>query len=169
MKKVLKVAERVFLTIIYIIGTLELAFLIWGAVMLYDSETLHFDRYTISELTIGYDDSQIEEMINNKERENIIEVLSFDGVKYYDQALCHAEIENPILYYSLQVSEKYDRNASLHIEVEQTPKTFTVYMTGWGYPEEGEPECLDRTYIFDIEGAGPDKLPVMLNKDEYFS
>lgn len=171
MKKVINVMKKIFVVVISIIGVLELAFMIWAATQIYEKETLHFDHWYIYEVEVGYDDAEKNEKFHkNKEEGNyLIETFNFShSANYYDQVLCYNEIEDPVRSYSMQVLEKYEWKANLHIEAEYTPKIFTVKFTGWGYPENGEPECLDRTYTFDIEGAGPDKLPVMLNKDEYF-
>ncbi|MDE6031736.1 MAG: hypothetical protein K2G32_08960, partial [Oscillospiraceae bacterium] len=62
----------------------------------------------------------------------------------------------------------YHNMAVLDAEVDYTPTVLTITFTGTGYPENGEPENLDRTYIFDIDGAGRDKLPILLNKAEIF-
>lgn len=61
--------------------------------------------------------------------------------------------------YAFKVRNKYDSNADLDFTVDHTGNLLTIKFTGIGYPENGEPELLSRTFIFDIEGAGADKLP----------
>lgn len=178
MKKVLYAIKKVFTVIILLIGAFELVFIVWAGILIYDRETLHFDRWNIYEKSpspFNYEENEkgkeeYERLINRiKEGGYVIEAFNFEGgAAYWDQALCYNEIAGACDMYANQVAEKYEWKAKLHIELEYTPKTFTVYCTGWGYPENGEPECLDRTYIYDIEGAGPDKLPVLLNKDEIY-
>lgn len=85
-----------------------------------------------------------------------------------DLVECYAEVDNACMDYALQIARKYDNRAVLDAEVDYTPTVLTITFTGTGYPENGEPEKLDRTYIFDIDGAGRDKLPVLLNKAEIF-
>ena len=173
MKKVLYAIKKVFTVIILLIGAFELVFIVWAGILIYDRETLHFDRWDVFELEPPFNEDKKEEYerINKNIEEGgyVAEYLSFHGgAAYVDQAMCYGEIEEACRMYALEMTEKYEWNVNLHIELEYTPKTFTAKYTGWGYPENGEPECLDRTYIFDIEGAGPDKLPILLNKDEIY-
>ncbi len=167
-KKIIRAAITVILAIIAVI---DIAFMIWAAFEIYNRETLHFDRWEISEAEAPYTDENMREQ-NRKIKEEgnySVECFSFSGGAYYhDQALCYAEIQNPCFNYACQMLEKYKSKANLKVDINYTPKILTVTFTGWGYPDEGEPECLDRTYIFDIEGVGKDKLPVLLNKDEIY-
>lgn len=171
MRIVKKIIRAVITVILAITAAIEIAFMIWAAFAIYDRETLHFDRWEIYEADITPVDEDLIELYHKNREEGgySVEYFSFSGGAYYhDQALCYAEIQNPCRNYSYQMLEKYKFKANLKVDIDYTPKILTVTFTGWGYPDDGEPECLDRTYIFDIEGAGKDKLPILLNKDEIY-
>ena len=79
---------------------------------------------------------------------------------------CYYEVDNACMDYGFLVAKKYNNNADLDFTVENTGKVLTIKFTGTGYPENGDPKPLERTYIFDIDGVGKDKIPVLLNRDE---
>lgn len=171
MKKVLNVLKKVFVVIISIIGALEIAFMALMLYYAYDASRLRLDEWIIGEIDFDFDDEERNAIYDKNKTDGgyVIETFNFKYLaSYYDQMLCYNVIQEPCRYYSWQVRDKYEYKANLHIEVEKTKKTFIVKFTGWGYPDGGDPECLDRTYIYDIDGVGPDKLPILLNKNEIY-
>lgn len=87
----------------------------------------------------------------------------------YDVRLidCYVEVQSPCHEYAMSVWNKYGENAELTFTIENTGKLLTIKFTGTGYPENGEPVDLSRTYIFDIDGAGVSKLPRLVNRAEF--
>lgn len=79
---------------------------------------------------------------------------------------CYAEVDNACSDYAILIANKYKNNADLDFTVENDGKQLTIRFTGTGYPENGEPEPLSRTYIFDLEGVGANKMPKLLNRAE---
>lgn len=80
---------------------------------------------------------------------------------------CYQEVDGACFQYAAMVSKHYNANADLTFTVEKDGDIVTIRFTGTGYPENGEPENLDRTYIFDVEDAGRDKLPRLVNRAEF--
>lgn len=171
MKKVISV---VLMTLASIVVALLIAGGSYLAVAYYNMSITHFDEYQISSTRVYFDEV--------KYAENYDQMLDEQGyhVSYphfmntgrwgytMDLVDCYAEVDNACIDYAVQISNKYHNMAVLDAEVDYTPTVLTITFTGTGYPENGEPENLDRTYIFDIDGAGRDKLPILLNKAEIF-
>ena len=65
--------------------------------------------------------------------------------------------------------KKYENRVKIDYtaDIDEENKTITVSFTGCGYPEEGEPETLDRDYVFDISGVDENNMPVLLTKYTY--
>ncbi|MCM1298418.1 MAG: hypothetical protein NC203_08140 [Firmicutes bacterium] len=162
--------RKFFIIVFSVTAVLAAAFMVLKACVLHAEGKLYFDEYAVGDLEIYPDDKEkLAKMQTNREEGYSIETMCFThSCIYHDQLLCYNEISDACNDYAVQVANRYDYRADLDLEVEYTPKKFTAKFTGWGYPEEGEPECLDRTYIYDIEGAGPEKLPILLNKDEIY-
>lgn len=144
------------------------------AVAYYNMSITHFDEYQISSTQVYFDGVEYGEDYADMLEEQGYHVsypqFMNSGKWGYTMDLveCYAEVDNACLDYAVQVARKYHNMAALDAEVNYTPTVLTITFTGTGYPENGDPECLDRTYIFDIDGAGRDKLPILLNKSELF-
>lgn len=85
-----------------------------------------------------------------------------------DLLYCYAELEEPLRDYAFYIARHYNNRARLDPEVECTKTRLTIKFTGYGVLEDGTREELARTYIFDIEGVGKNKLPKLLNKAEIY-
>ncbi len=158
----------VLLVISSVLGVLLLAGGVTFSVFMHDFYTLRFDEYTTeAALTGGIDD----EFIEGFEYEKRIFYPSFSNARQgvYSVTLwdSYEEVDGACGSYANLVSKHYNRNADLTFTVERDGNLLTIKFTGTGYPENGEPENLDRTYIFDIEGAGRDKLPRLVNRAEF--
>lgn len=81
---------------------------------------------------------------------------------------CYAELTNAGRGYAHFIARKYRNNADLDAEVEVTSETVTIKFTGTGYNPDGTEDDLARTYIFDVDGAGKNKLPRLINKADIF-
>lgn len=81
---------------------------------------------------------------------------------------CYAELTSAGRDYAQFIARKYRHKAKLNAEVEVTPETLTIKFTGTGYNDDGTEDDLARTYIFDIDGAGKNKLPRLINKADIF-
>ncbi|MCM1164712.1 MAG: hypothetical protein NC299_00680 [Lachnospiraceae bacterium] len=138
-----------------------------GAYM-YNAGVPHFDNYEITYFIFGEAAEDVKEM----QAENGYGVYYPDF--YYcnptteDIVDCYAEVEEAMMSYAQYVAARYNNKARLDPEVEYTKTRLTIRFTGTGYLENGLTEPLDRTYIFDIEGAGKNKLPKLLNKAEIY-
>lgn len=144
------------------------------AVAYYNMSITHFDEYQINSTWVYFDEVEYGEDYDDMLEEQGYHVryphFMNSGKWGYTMDLvdCYAEVDNACIDYASQVARKYENKAVLDAAVDYTPTVLTITFTGTGYPENGEPECLDRTYIFDIDGAGRDKIPILLNKDEIF-
>lgn len=143
------------------------------AVAYYNMRITHFDEHSMSSMRVhGKDLTDYDEYNQMLDEQgyhiNFPQFMNSCRWGYsMDLVECYAEVDNACMDYALQIARKYDNRAVLDAEVDYTPTVLTITFTGTGYPEDGEPETLDRTYI-DIDGAGRDKLPVLLNKAEIF-
>lgn len=139
-----------------------------GAYM-YNMTIPHFDNYYINPVYTGSEPiKDIKEM----------QAANGYGVNYPDfwyannfsEKLCdcYQEVQEPLNSYAQYVARRYNNKARLDPEVEYTKTRLTIKFTGFGVLEDGTREELDRTYIFDIEGASSSKLPKLLNKAEIY-
>lgn len=150
MKKVMKKVLIIFLSIL---GAAILAIGLFLAYNWHEANTPNFDRYW----THNYDDGDIKyPNFQNAQPWGATEPMQF----------CYMEIDDACFQYAKLIWYKYNNNADLDFTVENTGKVLTIKFTGTGYPEDGEPEPLERTYIFDVDGIGKKKLPVLLNRAE---
>lgn len=173
--------RRIILTVIA--SVLGAAILIGGSVFAaaaHDYHTVHFDRYRTEFIYIVPDESTFtEEMRRQLETEKRIKFpqyyLHISNPEYkrneFDPnpalAHCYDEVDCACLDYAEQVAYKYRNNADLDFTVDITEERLTVKFSGTGYPENGEPEALSRTYIFDIDRVGAEKLPQLVNREEF--
>lgn len=147
----------------------------FGAYM-YDMTIPHFDNYYIGE-------NGVRARLPNDPSFDLkayCEMLYAEGycVRYPDfwysnnftddLMYCYAEVEEPLREYAFYVARRYNNKARLDPEVECTKTRLTVRFTGYGVLEDGTREDLERTYVFDIEGVGRNKLPKLLNKAEIY-
>lgn len=137
-----------------------------GAYM-YNISVPHFDNYGVSPFYFG-SNTEAREM----QEENGYGVFYPDfwytnnmSVELMD---CYNEVQEPMTAYAQYVACRYDNRARLYPEVEYTKTRLTISFTGYGVLEDGTREDLARTYIFDIENAGRNKLPKLLNKAEIY-
>ncbi len=161
-----------------VIGCVVGALLLIGgsafAVFMHSYYTPNFDKYSEQYAYVLHDDYEYtEEMIERYRAEKRIKYPSYMcGV--YDKSMfaaelidCYDEIDSACRDYATLVASKYNNEADLNYTVENENNRLTIKFTGAGYPEGGEPEELSRTYIFDIEGVGADKLPRLINRAEF--
>lgn len=144
---------------------------------MYNISIPHFDNYYISSdsITAGipHDDPSFDFKAYR-------EMLDAEGycVRYpdfwYSNSFsddlinCYAEVEGALQDYAFYIARHYNNRARLDPEVECTKTRLTIKFTGYGVLEDGTREELARTYIFDIEGVGRNKLPKLLNKAEIY-
>ncbi len=163
MKKVILIILSTFFGAVLVLGGGA-----FGAYM-YDISIPHFDNYDITSAYHG--DMDLDEL-KAMQAENGYGVHYPDF--YYvnncteDLVDCYAEVQLAMSDYAFYIARHYKNRARLDPEVEYTKTRLTVKFTGFGVLEDGTREELARTYIFDIEGAGRNKLPKLLNKAEIF-
>lgn len=162
--------KRIILTVLACV--LGAAMLIGGsafAAFMHNANTVNFNTW-LTEYTrpVYYEGIDLEEY-HRLQNEKRIFYPDFDGGKVFmpDLTPCYAEVDNACKEYAWKVRDKYNCNADLNFTVDHTGNLLTIKFTGTGYPENGEPEQLSRTFIFDIEGAGADKLPKLVNRAEF--
>lgn len=148
------------------------AMMIGGAVFaafMHDFHTVRFDEYAVNFNYQPFYDMTDEDEARFRE-EKRIKYPGFangrSGLFAIEIAECYAEVDLSCSDYAVLIAKKYRNNADLDFTVENDGKLLTIRFTGTGYPENGEPEPLSRTYIFDIEGVGVDKMPKLLNRAE---
>ena len=137
-----------------------------GAYM-YNASIPHFDNYDIDPIRFG-----IEEGIEEMQAANGYGVYYPDfwyANTWADELMyCYEEVQEPMMSYAQYVAARYNNRARLDPEVEYTKTRLTIKFAGYGVLEDGTREDLPRTYIFDIEGVGINKLPKLLNKTEIY-
>ena len=91
---------------------------------------------------------------------------SYGTTKYRD---VYISLINGYVPYLYDMCEKYENRVKIDytVDIDNKNKKITVSFTGWGYPEGGEPEALDRDYIFDISNVDESNMPVLLTKYTY--
>lgn len=163
--------KKIILTIIICVtgGVLLLGGTVF-ALYMNDIYTVSFDNYMTFGTYASSEDFTEEEMLRYEKckEEQWISYPSFSSGRGWgfvpELTSIYAEVDNACVEYAHYVVHTYNNNARLNFTVENTGKILTIKFSGVGYPENGEPEELSRTYIFDIEGAGVDKLPKLLNR-----
>lgn len=136
-----------------------------------DYYKLDFDHYETKVMATGWTIEEEQEALKKSRityptfKGNLIVWSLFD----YDIRLtdCYVEVQSPCYEYAMSVWKKYGENAELNFTLENTGKLLTIEFTGTSYPENGEPIDLSRTYIFDIDGAGVNKLPRLVNRADF--
>ena len=90
----------------------------------------------------------------------------YGTVKYMDVYTSLLDGYKPYIY---DMCQKYENRVKIDYtaDIDEESKTITVSFTGYGYPEAGEPEVLDRDYIFDISGVDENNMPVLLTEYTY--
>lgn len=86
----------------------------------------------------------------------------YGTMKYLDVYSALLDGYSPYLY---DMCQKYENRVKIDYtaEIDNKNKMITVSFTGCGYPENGEPEVLDRDYVFDVSG----NMPVLLTQYTY--
>lgn len=130
--------------------------------------TLDFDNYEAYPVGIETEEMSSREAFKAARITYPRYLIAYSGIEF-DARLtdCYKEVQSPCCDYALAVAIKYQNNADLTFTVENTGKLLTIKFTGTGYPENGEPVDLSRTYIFDIDGAGVNKLPRLVNRADF--
>ena len=136
---------------------------------IYSQNVPDFEDYQIGAVGSWRGDNAKEEMHKLQEEGYLINVpfwnRDMDPGKLID---CYSELSGACREYGWFVARKYRNKAKLDAEVEVTSETVTIKFTGTGYNDDGTEDDLARTYIFDVEGAGKNKLPRLINKAEIF-
>lgn len=150
---------------------------VFGAIM-YNASVPHFDNYQIASgmlANLGDGASSAaqtaQELRDMQQAEGYgVSFPNFSYINPYTPAIfaCYEEVDGACHDYAYFVAHRYNNKAKLDAEVEYTPELLTIKFTGYGVLEDGTEECLDRTYIFDIDGVGKNKLPKLLNKADIF-
>lgn len=149
-----------------------------GALM-YNASIPHFDNYEITyQLGLSGTGDDLNAAVRVFDEVREWQLAEGYGVNYpyfsyinpytLDVYECYAEVDGACKDYAFYVANRYNNKARLAPEVECTKTRLTIKFTGTGWLEDGTEECLDRTYIFDIEGADSHKLPKLLNKAEIY-
>ena len=91
---------------------------------------------------------------------------NYGTAKYRD---VYMSLMNDYIPYLYDMCEKYENRVRIDYtaDIDNKNKRITVAFTGFGYPENGEPEVLDRDYIFDISNVDEDNMPVLLTQYTY--
>ena len=75
-------------------------------------------------------------------------------------------VNDPLVMWIDYLGERYDRRFTLDYTMEQDSKRIAVYFTGTAEDGDGSTVSLDQAFLFDIENAGPEKLPTWLNEED---
>lgn len=160
---------------ITVVSCLLAAVLLFAGVMfgqyIYSQNVPDWTRYQIGAVSAWRDnDPNAKEDLEKLRAEGyVINVPSWDGSmdpgKLIDSYL---EPTEACREYGWFIARKYRNKAKLDAEVEVTSETVTIKFTGTGYNDDGTEDDLARTYIFDVDGAGKNKLPRLINKAEIF-
>lgn len=144
---------------------------------------VEFGRYIYSQNVLDWEDYQMsatasfrdnyenrdEEWNRLKEEGHQIHFPLWNGSMNPGKLIdCYEELTNAGCDYATFIARKYRNNADLNAEVEVTSETVTIKFTGTGYNPDGTEDDLARTYIFDVDGAGKNKLPRLINKADIF-
>lgn len=159
------VIKIILSTVACVVGAVMLVSGVVFAKAASDYYKLDFDNYEKAIMAIGEDYKEVykEARITYPRYVAVYSWIDFD-IRLMD---CYREVQSPCYEYAASVAQKYENNADLTFTVENTGKLLTIKFTGTGYPENGEPEPLERTYIFDIDGANVNKLPRLVNRAEF--
>ncbi len=154
--------KRTFLTVV---SCLLAAALLFGGV--------EFGAYMYSKTVPDFEDYQMSSYnVDSKTLRDegyVISAPFWNGCMERGKLLdCYSELTNASRDYALFIAKRYRNKAKLTAEVSITSETLTIEFTGTGYNADGSEDDLSRTYIFDIDGAGKDKLPRLINKADIF-
>lgn len=91
---------------------------------------------------------------------------SYGTTKYRD---VYISLMNGYVPYLFDMCEKYENRVKIDYtaNIDNKNKRITVSFTGYGYPENGEPEPLSRDYVFDISNVDENNMPVLLTQYTY--
>lgn len=79
-----------------------------------------------------------------------------------------SQINHACSDYAFKIARIYNNKAKLDFTVENdNNKVLKIRLFGTGYPENGEPEELERIYYFDIDGVSADKRITFINRAEF--
>lgn len=168
----MKIIKR---TVIIVVSCLVAAVLLFVGVnfgrYIYSQNVLDWEDYQMSAIATFRDNdvNRDEEWSKIKEEGYRIHYPLWNGSMYPGKLIdCYAELTNAGSDYAQFIARKYRNNADLNAEVEVTSETVTIKFTGTGYNPDGTEDDLARTYIFDVDGAGKNKLPRLINKADIF-
>lgn len=170
--KAMKIVKRVI--IIAVSCVLAVILLCLGVVYgryIYRQNVLDWEDYQIGDGGYGVfkDNNEYKEMLRLQKEGYLIQYPLWNGSMYPGKLIdCYAEPTNASRDYAQFIARKYRNKAKLNTEVEVTSETVTIKFTGTGYNPDGTEDDLARTYIFDVDGAGKNKLPRLINKADIF-
>ena len=90
----------------------------------------------------------------------------FCGSGGYKNIDVYMVVNDPIDLWVRYLSIRYDRRFTLDYTLEQDSKTISVYLTGTAYDDDGSAVPLDQSFLFNIENASPENLPMWLNEED---
>lgn len=133
-----------------------------------------FENYSVvsySAIKEPNDISAVKETETLKAKGYVINRPIWNGISAQNNLeLCYGELEEACYAYADHIAKKYRNKAKLSVEVDvdKTAQTVTITFGGTGYAPDGSEDELSRTYVFDVDGAGVNKLPRLVNKAEFF-
>lgn len=163
--------KRIILSVIF--SVLGVIMLVGGAgftAFMHELHTVDFDKYDDAYTFLFGEDATAEEVERLRaERRITYPNFANEHINGYDPEyyMCYAEVDGACKDYALFIAKKYNNNADLDYTVDKLGDTLTIKFFGTGYPENGEPEALSRTYIYNVEGVGKNKLPKLMNRAEF--
>lgn len=166
----MKIVKRTVITVVScLLGAVLLFVGVEYGKYIYSQNVPDWTDYSIGAVGTWRDDGEKEEMYKLREEGYVINVpgwnRSMDPGKLID---CYLELDHASRNYGWFIARKYRNKAKLDAEVEVTSETVTIKFTGTGYNDDGTEDDLARTYIFDVDGAGTNKLPRLINKADIF-
>lgn len=165
-------------TIIIVVSCLLAAGLLFGGIRfgayLYSKYVPDFEDYSIVSVSAvkDYGDSSAVEETELLRSEGYVinRPIWNESLERHELELCYHELDEACYAYADFVAKKYRNKAKLSVDinVDKTEKTVTITFSGTGYALDGSEDDLSRTYVFDVDGAGVNKLPTLVNKAEFF-
>lgn len=159
-------AKKAALIIVGVLSAAAAVFIIRGAFYI---NRIHFDNYQNRSHGVVIDGQDLDRMradgysINFPWFENVTSWTLEKDLPIY------SAIIDPLQCYAIDIADTYDNWARLDYTVTESKedKTLTIAFTGLGYPDEGngEPRCLDRTFVFDVSEVNNGVLPVLISDE----
>lgn len=76
----------------------------------------------------------------------------------------YSAVNGPIYEYAMQMVYDYENRVKINYTVTETDGRLRVVLSGKAYPEsiDGDAVDIEKTFVFDVENASLEKLPVLL-------